>query len=81
MTDPARQTFRWHDLAEAAIGASILALPVTVTDEVWNLGVELSLTRVLIFALVSVLLLTGVAYVIHRHDQTPLSLSALFQAA
>jgi uncharacterized membrane protein len=50
-----------------------LAFPVAATEEVWNLGAELSLGRVLMFAVVSILLLATVIYVIHGHEGHPLS--------
>jgi uncharacterized membrane protein len=54
-------------------GACILGFPVAATEEVWSLGAELSLGRVLVFAVVSIFLLATVIYVIHRHEGRPLS--------
>ena len=73
MSEPAEPRFHWRDLAEVGVGACILAFPVAATEEVWNLGAELSLGRVLMFAVVSILLLATVIYVIHRHEGHPLS--------
>ena len=73
MSEPAEPRFHWRDLAEVGIGACILAFPVAATEEVWTLGAELSLGRVLMFAVVSILLLATVIYVIHRHEGRPLS--------
>ena len=33
--------FRWHDVAEILVGASVLAIPVAYTEEVWVLGEQL----------------------------------------
>ena len=73
MSKPAEPRFHWRDLAEVLIGACILAFPVAVTEEVWSLGAELSLGRVLVFAVVSIFFLATVIYVIHRHEGRPLS--------
>lgn len=73
MSESAEPGFHWRDLAEVGIGACILAFPVAVTEEIWILGAELSLGRVLMFAVVSILLLATVIYVIHRHEGRPLS--------
>ena len=65
--------FHWKDLAEVVLGACILGFPVAATEEIWNLGAELPLGRVLIFAVASIFLLATVIYVIHRHEGRPLS--------
>ena len=77
MTNLKAPQFRWHDLGEIAVGASIVAFPVAITDEVWTLSAELSFYRVLSFAIVSIFLLSTVIFLIHRHDQFPLSRGAL----
>ena len=73
MSEPAEPRFHWRDLAEVGVGACILAFPIAATEEVWILGAELSLGRVLMLACVSILLLATVIYVIHRHEGHPLS--------
>ena len=73
MSNPAEPKFHWQDLAEVAIGACILAFPVAVTEEIWALGAELSLGRVLVFAVVSIFLLAIVIYVVHGHEGLPLT--------
>lgn len=45
------------DVAQIALGAIIMAFPVAVTEEIWNLGEELSTGRVLLIALSSVVIL------------------------
>jgi uncharacterized membrane protein len=77
MTNPKAPQFRWHDLGEVAVGACIVAFPVAMTDEVWALSAELSIYRVLSFAIISIVLLFAVIFMIHRHDQFPLSHRAL----
>ncbi|MGB5226176.1 MAG: DUF2391 family protein [Arenicellales bacterium] len=34
--------FRLHDVSEFVVGSVLLAFPVAITEEVWNLGKELS---------------------------------------
>ncbi len=73
MTEPAEPRFHWHDVAEIAVGACIMAFPVAATEEIWNLGAELSLGRGLVFAITSVFFLTLFIHVIHGHDRFPLT--------
>jgi uncharacterized membrane protein len=77
MAHPKEPQFRWHDLGEVAVGACIVAFPVAMTDEVWALSAELSLYRVLGFAVVSIFLLFAAIFLVHRHDKFPLSHRAL----
>jgi len=70
MIDPtgSRVTFARKDVAEIAMGACIMAFPVAVAEEVWDLGVELSLLRVLLFAVASVFFLALLIYLL-QHGQ------------
>jgi uncharacterized membrane protein len=63
--------FHWRDLAEIAVGACVMAFPVAVTEEVWDLGKELALSRVLLFALASLFFLSITIYVLHGHLDSP----------
>ena len=45
--------------------------PVAVTEEVWNLGEELALGRVLLFALAALFFLAVFIYVLHDHVGFP----------
>jgi len=60
---------RPRDLVEIALGGSLMAFPVTVTQEVWDLGTELSLLRVLLFAAGSMCVLAVLIYVLHEHGK------------
>ncbi len=53
-TTKRRARFARRDVAEIATGACIMAFPVAVTEEVWNLGAELSGLHVLYFAIGSI---------------------------
>jgi len=77
MSKSSRPHIYWRDVAKLAIGACIIGFPISVTEEVWNLGSELSFVRVLPFTIASVALLAAVIFVIHRKDGEPLSLEAL----
>lgn len=59
------------DLAEQAIGACVLAFPVAVTEEVWNLSEQLAPLQVLLIAAVSCLFLSFFIYYVHAPDKKP----------
>ena len=66
-----RASFAKRDVAEIATGACIMAFPVTVTEEVWNLGAELSLPHVLFFALASISFLALMIYLLQHKTVGP----------
>ena len=51
--------FAVRDVAEIAVGACVMAFPVAVTEEVWNLGDELSVARTLAILAISLGTLAG----------------------
>lgn len=61
-----RVEFRVRDVAEIALGTCAMAFPLVVTQEVWDLGSELSLLRAGAFATVSVLVLALVVGGLHH---------------
>ena len=61
---------RWRDLAEIIVGSLVLAFPVAVTEEVWNLSVELSLGRVLLISFSSLVFISGFVHASYRHTMT-----------
>ena len=69
--DPVQERFQVRDFVEIALGGSIMAFPVAVTQEVWDLGSELSLMRALLFAVASLLVLAVLIYVLHEHGKQP----------
>ena len=71
--------FHRRDIAEIAVGACIMAFPVAVTEEVWNLGADLSLWRALLFALASVSFLAICIYVLHGHAASSLTQKAFLR--
>jgi uncharacterized membrane protein len=57
-----------RDIAEIVIGSLVLAFPVAVTEEVWNLGAELSLGRTLVIWLSSLVFVSFFVQTAYRHD-------------
>ena len=49
------QTFKFSDLVQELIGALIIALPFSLTEEVWELANRLSLGRVFFIFLITIL--------------------------
>ena len=62
---------RPRDLAELAAGAVMMAFPIAVTEEVWNLGSELSLLRVGVIALGSILAIAVLIWALFQHGHPP----------
>ena len=52
---PLKVELRLHDIMEILVGASILAVPVAFTEEVWNMGDELPWLNVFLLSLVALL--------------------------
>ena len=71
--------FAARDLAEIALGACIMAFPVAVTEEVWNLGTELSTSRVILFALASLFFLGLLILLLHRSEVEGIDANQFFQ--
>ena len=59
---PLMVEFRPRDLMQVIVGASILAVPVAMTEETWVLGTELPLRNVLMLSGLSLLFIAGFAY-------------------
>jgi len=59
VTGPLKVEFRLEDLAQLVAGACVMALPVALTGEVWDLGETLSIGRALLILTFSVLALAG----------------------
>jgi uncharacterized membrane protein len=59
---PLKVELRIHDILEILVGASILAVPVAFTEEVWNMGDQLRWLNVLLLSGVSVFFLASFIY-------------------
>ncbi len=73
MTNPtgANVDFARRDVAEIAMGACIMAFPVAAAQEIWDLGAQLALLRVLLFALASVFFLGVLVFLLHDRPDVP----------
>ena len=65
-----RHTMESRDLAEIIIGSLVLAFPVAVTEEVWNMSAEISLTRALLIALGSLVFISFFVRTTYFHETT-----------
>jgi uncharacterized membrane protein len=65
-----RQKLQGRDVAEIVIGSLVLAFPVAITEEVWNLGAELSLGRAVAISLSSLVFISVFVQTTYRHDFT-----------
>lgn len=63
LVTPLMVEFKAGDLAQIVIGSMVLAIPVSVTEEVWNLGEELSWFRIGMIALCSIVITGLFVYV------------------
>jgi len=71
--------FARRDVAEIAIGACLMAFPAAVTEEVWDLGEQLGLPRVLLLALASVFFLGVLVFLLHHGPETPSDRGVFFR--
>ena len=74
-----RSDFSRRDLAEIAVGACVMAFPVATTQEVWDLGEELSIVRVLLFALASIFFLAVLIFMLHHRKEDFVNRKAFLQ--
>ena len=58
ITDPFFHEFHLKDVLQVLIGASILAIPVGFTKEVWDLGSSLPITNIFSFIILSLLFIS-----------------------
>ena len=65
-----RQTIKGRDLAEIIIGSLVLAFPVAVTEEVWDISSEISLLRASLIALGSMLFISFFVRTTYFHETT-----------
>lgn len=59
---PLKVELRVHDVLEILVGASILAVPVAFTEEVWNMGDQLPWFNVLLLSGIALLFLGSFIY-------------------
>jgi len=63
--------FARRDVAQIVVGACVMAFPVATTGEVWDLGEQLSILRVLLFAVASMFFLGVMVFLLHHHKGAP----------
>lgn len=59
---PLMLEFKPRDIMQVTVGAALLAIPVALSEEVWNLGRDLPITNVIIMSLVSILFIGVFVY-------------------
>ena len=66
-SEQGKVSFKSRDIVEIALGACIMAFPTATTEEVWNLGAELSLLHALLFAAASLFFLGVLTFGMHNY--------------
>ena len=59
---PLMLEFKPRDIMQVAVGAAIIAIPVSLTEEAWNLGDQLPSLNIALIALLSMLLISVFVY-------------------
>lgn len=59
---PLMLEIRRRDIMQIIVGATILAIPLAYTEETWNLGNELSVLKIVLIGLLSLLFLSLFVY-------------------
>ena len=59
---PIMLEFNPRDIMQVVIGAALLAVPVSLTEEAWNLGEQLPATNILLITLLSLLFISIFVY-------------------
>jgi len=65
---PFQVEFKYRDLFQVMVGASILAVPVAFTEEVWGLSAELHLKNIFILAMFSIFIIATYSYSSFYHS-------------
>ena len=59
---PLMLEFKPRDIMQVIIGSALLAIPVSLTEEAWNLGKTLPNSNVLLIAIISLVLISVFVY-------------------
>ncbi|MBT8395159.1 MAG: hypothetical protein KJN66_09960 [Bacteroidia bacterium] len=59
---PLMLEFKTRDIMQVIIGSALLAIPVSLTEEAWNLGESLPVINVSIISIISLLLVSVFVY-------------------
>lgn len=60
--NPLMLEFKPRDIMQVIIGSALLAIPVSLTEEAWNLGETLPISNVLMIATISIILISVFVY-------------------
>ncbi len=63
-----QHTLKVKDVAEIGIGSLLLAFPLAVTEEVWNLSEELTMLRAIMISFASLVVISIFVYTAYDHD-------------
>jgi len=72
-----RQKLMSKDAAEIIIGSVILAVPASITEEIWTLSSELSLLKAVIISLTSLIFIAFFVQTRYSHDFSTASQKSL----
>ena len=59
---PIMLEFKPRDIMQVIIGSALLAIPVSLTEEAWDLGVSLPVTNVTLISIISILFISVFVY-------------------
>ncbi len=59
---PLMLEFKTRDVMQVLVGSSLLAIPVSLTEEAWNLGITLPTTNVVLIILLSLVFISVFVY-------------------
>lgn len=59
---PIMLEFKPRDIMQVVVGSALLAIPVSLTEEAWNLGESLPINNIVIISVVSVLMISIFVY-------------------
>src|SRR3989338_3339101 len=59
---PLMVEFHFKDILQVVVGAAILSIPVSFTEETWRLGQTMPFTNILIIFLISLIFIAGFTY-------------------
>jgi uncharacterized membrane protein len=59
---PLMLEFKPRDIMQVIIGSALLAIPVSLTEEAWNLGETLPISNIFLIALISLVLISVFVY-------------------
>lgn len=71
MSASLKSELRARDVAELALGASIMGFPIAATEEIWDLSAELTLFRAILIAIATLLVIGVLVWLLYQHGEPP----------